>query len=426
MLMSDNGKVLQKIQKNLKSVKHSSISPEVFDAIGKAITTVPEGFKLHSNLAKMLQQKKAMIETGTGIDWATAEALAFGSLLTEGIPVRISGQDVERGTFSHRHAVLHDQENGSLYEPLNHVPAAKAKFSVTNSFLSEYAALGYEYGYAMEVPNALVLWEAQFGDFANGAQIIIDQFISGCEQKWQRQNGLVMLLPHGMEGQGPEHSSARLERFLQLCDQNSDQYSPLTVKQVKDCNIQVVNITMPANYFHALRRQVLREFRKPLIVMSPKSLLRHPGAKSDRSAFDGSQLKFIRVYGETDISIVPETTKRLIFCSGKVYFDLVEARGDRKDIAIVRLEQLAPFPFDDVEKEMVKYKNAEIVWCQEEHKNHGAWHYVYFNFKTVFKHAHDKRNISYVGRQTAASPATGANRQHKKELSSFLADAMRE
>jgi len=227
----------------------------------------------------------------------------------------------------------------------------------------------------------------------------------------------------GMEGQGPEHSSARLERFLQLSDQNADEFVPLSVKQVKDCNIQILNMTMPANYFHALRRQVLREFRKPLIIMSPKSLLRHPLAKSDRQEFDSAQLKFTRVYGETDSSIVPQNVKRLIFCSGKVYFDLLETRMDRKDVAIIRIEQLSPFPFDDVEREILKYKNAEVVWCQEEHKNHGAWHYMYFNFKTVLNHANDKRKLQYIGRQTAASPATGAMRQHKKELKSFLTEA---
>jgi len=349
----------------------------------------------------------------------------------EGFHVRLSGQDVERGTFSHRHAVLHDQLNGQTYTPLNHIPGQKNIFAVQNSFLSEYAALGFEFGVSIENPNTLVMWEAQFGDFANGAQIMIDQFIASGEQKWLRQSGLVLLLPHGYEGMGPEHSSARMERFLKLSDQNLDEIpvmDPTLRRQIQVSNIQVVNCTTPANYFHVLRRQLHREFRKPLIIFTPKNLLRHPLAKSPLSAFDdvGEDTRFIRVYYDTDPSLVAaEKCRRVIFCSGKVYYDLLEERTARsiKDVALIRVEQLAPFPFDHVTRELQRYPNADVMWAQEEPKNMGAWTFAYFNLKTTLRHYKDKRKVHYAGRTFAASPATGAKACHAKEQTKFMDEA---
>jgi len=298
--------------------------------------------------------------------------------------------------------------------------------------LSEYAALGYEMGFSLENPNALVLWEAQFGDFANGAQIILDQFLSSGEKKWLRQSGMTLLLPHGYDGMGPEHSSARMERFLQMCDQDLDTVPNMDItvrNQVQRTNWQIVNCTTPANYFHVLRRQIHREFRKPLIVFTPKNLLRHRLAKSPQNAFDdlGDDTRFIRVFYEVDKDLVPDNkVKRVIFCSGKVYYDLYEARGLRmiKDIALVRIEQLAPFPFDHVQREVTRYPNSEIVWCQEEPKNMGAWTFIFFNFKTTFKHLNDIREIKYIGRPPSASPATGSKDKHGREVIKLLDEAL--
>eukprot|EP01125_Pyxidicula_operculata_P002765 TRINITY_DN125_c0_g2_i1.p1 TRINITY_DN125_c0_g2~~TRINITY_DN125_c0_g2_i1.p1 ORF type:complete len:997 (-),score=267.81 TRINITY_DN125_c0_g2_i1:88-3078(-) len=418
--------------KQLARIKNTGITNSLFDQVARALYEVPQGFTLHPNLSKMMQQKKEMLTTGQDIDWATAEALAFGSLLVEGFHVRLSGQDVERGTFSHRHAVLHDQKTGQEYVPLNNIPEQKSLLSIKNSFLSEYAALGYELGFSLEDPNALIMWEAQFGDFANGAQIIIDQFISSGEQKWMRQSGLTLLLPHGFEGQGPEHSSARLERFLQMSDQDLDNIPPMDINhrtQIQRSNWQIVNCTTPANYFHVLRRQLHREFRKPLIVFTPKSLLRHPLCKSPRTAFDdvGDDTRFIRLYPEVDQNLLPNNDiKRVIFCTGKVYYDLYEERKKLgvKDVVICRVEQLAPFPFDHVAREISNYPNAQVTWVQEEPKNMGAYTFCYFNLKTTLRSLNDKRNVHYIGRPSSASPATGSNKIHVKEQAKLVSDAL--
>jgi len=367
-----------------------------------------------------------MIETEKGIDWATAESLAFGTLLMEGNKVRLSGQDVERGTFSHRHAVIHDQKDNHTYTFLNNIPGQKENASITNSFLSEFAVLGYELGYSLESPNSLVLWEAQFGDFSNGGQIIIDQFITSGEQKWLRQCGLVLLLPHGYEGMGPEHSSCRLERFLQMSDSDPDVIPPMDPtqrKQIQLTNIQVVNCTTPANYFHVLRRQIHREFRKPLIIATPKSLLRHPLCKSDLEHFDdiGDDTRFFRVIKETSNDLVnDDQVKKLIFCSGKVYYDLYQEREKRKikNVAIVRVEQLAPFPFDKVSDQLAKYKNSEVFWIQEEPKNMGPWNWIYFHFKTLLDQMN--KSISYIGRPPSAATSTGSKEKHDTEQKAIL------
>jgi len=357
-------------------------------------------------------------------NWASAEALAFGTLLAEGFHVRLSGQDVERGTFSHRHAVVHDQKNlGDKYCALRHLAPHQAQFDACNSNLSEYGVLGFELGYALENPASLILWEAQFGDFANTAQCIIDQFLCCGEQKWLRQSGLVLLLPHGYEGQGPEHSSARLERFLQMCDDDEDVFSENIGRQqqIQAANWQVVNVTTPANYFHVLRRQVIREFRKPLIVMSPKSLLRHRLVKSDLEDFLPGT-RFHRFFADSGEKLVaPDKVRKLVLSSGKVYFDLLLER-DRlgcDDVALSRVEQISPFPYDMVQAEAIKYPNAEIVWCQEESKNAGAWFYTRPRIITATRDVRDVRP-TYVGRGPAAATSTGSAAQHKRELDAML------
>jgi len=408
----------------------TAVPADTLKEIGTRISDVPAGFNIHKNLVRVMRNKhKAVVETGKGIDWATGEALAFGTLLNEGTHVRLSGQDVERGTFSQRHAVLHDQRNETKYIPLNNVSPKQAAFSIYNSNLSEYAVLGFELGYSMENPNSLVVWEAQFGDFANTAQVIIDQFISSGEQKWLRGTGLVMLLPHGFEGQGPEHSSARLERFLQLCDDDPDfipEMESTGVKQIQDVNMQVVVPSTPANYFHLLRRQIRRDFRKPLICISPKSLLRLPQCSSEIEAFTDSG--FQRLIGETRDDLVPEEEiRRIIFCCGRVYYDLDKARTDQRvnDVAIIRIEQICPFPYDQVLKTSQRYPNAEIVWVQEEPQNMGAWSYVAPRIVTSLKDLNGKE-ATYVGRNAAASPATGTPAIHKAEVDHMLHDAFSE
>jgi len=410
-----------------KFFQPTGISDETFDAVAQALVTIPEDFTMHPILLKQLVKQKKSFDTGEALDWATAEAMAFGSLLIDGYEVRLSGQDAERGTFGHRNAVLHDQKNENEYTPLAHIRGATQSFQVKNSFLSEYAALGYELGYSLESPNALVIWEAQFGDFANGAQIIIDQFVTSCEQKWGRFTPLVMLLPHGMDGMGPEHSSCRLERFLQMSDQDDRTFVPeFTPDSIRDTNLIVVNCTTPANFFHALRRQIYSDWKKPLIVASPKLLLRHPEVKSSKQDFaPGTHM--IRVIPETSNDLVADDKiERVLFCSGKVYYDLTTERKskDIKNIALVRIEQLAPFPFDLVAKEIQKYPNAEITWCQEEHMNHGAWTYMFFNFQTTLKHiGRSQTNPNYIGRVTSASPATGSSKQHAKEQALLMQQA---
>ena len=396
----------------------TAISEETFDEVGAALTRTPEGYPLHKTVARMLENKGKAIQAGEGIDWATGEALAFGSLLTEGFGVRLAGQDSTRGTFSQRHSGLVNQETEERFYPLDNIRAGQAHYEVIDSMLSEYAVLGFEYGYSLAEPNALVLWEAQFGDFANGAQIMFDQFISSGESKWLRMSGLVCLLPHGYEGQGPEHSSARLERFLQMCGQD---------------NWIVANCTTPANYFHILRRQLHRDYRKPLIMMTPKSVLRNKLAVSKKEDFiEGSS--FHRVlwddaqYGNSDTKLVADDKiRRVVICSGKVYFDLLEERDARgiDDIYLMRLEQFYPFPAQSAVKELERFKQAEIVWCQEEPKNQGAWTHVEPNLEWVLSRIKAKHQRPvYVGRATSASPATGLASAHKKQQADLVDEAL--
>jgi len=396
----------------------TAIREDTLAEVGKALTTLPEGYPVHKTVARMLETKKAMFENGKGIDWATGEALAFGSLLTEGLPVRLAGQDATRGTFSHRHSGIVSQETEERYYPLNHVRKGQAHYEVIDSMLSEYAVLGFEYGYTLAEPNALVMWEAQFGDFANGAQIMFDQFISSGESKWLRMSGLVVLLPHGFEGQGPEHSSARLERFLQMCGGD---------------NWIVANCTTPANYFHILRRQIHRSFRKPLILMTPKSLLRHKMAVSNAEDFtDGSS--FHRILwddaqkGNSDTKLAADSKiKRVVMCSGKVYYDLLEERDTRgiKDIYLMRVEQFYPFPAMSLVNELQRFKNADVVWCQEEPKNQGGWTFMEPNIEWVLGRLKNKaKRPTYAGRPASASPATGLASQHKHQQAALIDDAL--
>ncbi|PHT54347.1 2-oxoglutarate dehydrogenase, mitochondrial [Capsicum baccatum] len=429
----------------LSRVRNTGVKPEILKEVGKAITSLPEDFKPHRAVKRIFDDRKKMIETGEGVDWAVGEALAFATLLVEGNHVRLSGQDVERGTFSHRHSVIHDQETGAKYCPLDHVMMNQNEemFTVSNSSLSEFGVLGFELGYSMENPNSLVLWEAQFGDFANGAQVIFDQFLSSGEAKWLRQSGLVVLLPHGYDGQGPEHSSARLERFLQMSDDNPyviPDMEPTLRKQIQECNWQVVNVTTPANYFHVLRRQIHRDFRKPLIVMSPKNLLRHKDCKSNLSEFDDVQghpgfdkqgTRFKRlIKDQNDHSDLEEGIRRLVLCSGKVYYELDEERKkvEGKDVAICRVEQLCPFPYDLVQRELKRYPNAEIVWCQEEPMNMGAYQYIAPRLSTAMKELGRGTidDIKYVGRGPSAATATGFYQVHVKEQTELVQKALQQ
>ncbi|MCB1365239.1 MAG: 2-oxoglutarate dehydrogenase E1 component [Rhodobacteraceae bacterium] len=396
----------------------TAIAPETLAEIGAALTTAPEGYDLHRTVGRILEAKAEMLRTGRGFDWATGEALAFGSLLCEGYPVRLAGQDAIRGTFSQRHSAFVSQESEDRYFPLNNIREGQAQYDVIDSALSEYAVLGFEYGYSLAEPNALTLWEAQFGDFANGAQIMFDQFISSGEAKWLRMSGLVCLLPHGYEGQGPEHSSARLERFLQMCGQD---------------NWIVANCTTPANYFHILRRQLHRSFRKPLILMTPKSLLRHKLAVSPAEDFTTGS-SFHRVLwddaekGHSETELAPDDRiRRVVMCSGKVYYDLLEERDARglDDIYLLRVEQFYPFPALSLVKELTRFKGAEMVWCQEEPKNQGAWSFIEPNIEWVLGRigAAHPRPV-YAGRATSASPATGLASQHKAQQEALVNDAL--
>ena len=389
--------------------------------IGKKLVEVPEGFQVHRTIQRFLDNRAKMFETGEGIDWATAESLAFGSLVADGNPIRLSGQDVERGTFSQRHTVLYDQETQERYIPLNHIQKGQAIYEAINSSLSEEAVLGFEYGYSLSDPRALVLWEAQFGDFANGAQVVFDQFISSGESKWLRMSGLVCLLPHGYEGQGPEHSSARLERYLQLCAED---------------NMQVANCTTPANYFHILRRQMKRDFRKPLVMMTPKSLLRHKRAVSTLAELSGES-SFHRLLwddaqynkeGSEGIKLQKDgKIRRVVICSGKVYYDLYEEREKCgvDDVYLLRVEQLYPFPAKALINELSRFRQAEMVWCQEEPKNMGAWSFIDPYLEWVLAHIDAKhQRVRYAGRPAAASPATGLMSKHQAQLAAFLEDAL--
>lgn len=388
------------------------ISKKLMASVGKVLTTIPDDFTANKKLERIIGQKANMFETGEGFDWSTAEALAFGTLLHDGYNVRLSGQDVGRGTFSQRHAIMYDQNNERKYIPLQQI-SGEVNCEIHDSPLSEFAVLGFEYGYTLADPKSLVLWEAQFGDFVNGAQVIIDQFINSGESKWLRMSGLVMLLPHGSEGQGPEHSSARPERFLQLSGED---------------NWQVCNITTPANYFHSLRRQMQRTFRKPLIIMTPKSLLRHKLCVSKAEDFTGNS-SFHRVLWDDDRHELVEgkKVKRVVLCTGKVYYDLLEERRVRgtKDVAIIRLEQLYPFPDDALEEELKPYPNAEVVWCQEEPYNQGYFFFVDRLIEDVLiKMKRKHTRPTYVGRAVAAAPATGINSRHVAEQKKLVDEAL--
>ena len=387
--------------------------------LGDRITALPEGIDVHKNVRRVVEGRRSAIESGEGIDWATAEHLAFGSLLQDGFPVRLAGQDSVRGTFTQRHCDIVDQTTEAHYIPLNNLGTGQAHFEVIDSPLSEEAVLGFEYGFSLADPKTLVLWEGQFGDFANGAQVVIDQFISSGERKWLRMSGLVLLLPHGYEGQGPEHSSARLERFLQLCAED---------------NLQVVNCSTPANYFHVLRRQMKREFRKPLVVMTPKSLLRHKKAVSLLPEM-GEGSSFHRVLHDdaergrhTALTLdPPEKIRRVVLCSGKVYYDLLEAREERglTDIYLMRLEQFYPWPMKSLSNELSRFPNAELVWCQEEPKNMGGWTFVDPWLELTLERLKVKsRRARYVGRPASASTAAGQMSRHNRELQAFLAEAL--
>jgi 2-oxoglutarate dehydrogenase E1 component len=389
--------------------------------IGRKLTDIPKDFEVHRTINRFIENRRQAIESGEGIDWATAESLAFGSILLEGNPVRLSGQDSERGTFSQRHSVLYDQRDENRYIPLNNLGPQQANYEVINSMLSEEAVLGFEYGYSLAEPRALTLWEAQFGDFANGAQVVFDQFISSGERKWLRMSGLVCLLPHGYEGQGPEHSSARLERWLQMCAED---------------NMQVANLTTPANYFHALRRQLKRDFRKPLILMTPKSLLRHKRAVSTLAEMSGES-SFHRLLwddaqllADQPIKLVKDSKiRRVVMCSGKVYFDLYEEREKRgiDDVYLLRIEQLYPFPAKALITELSRFRNAEMVWCQEEPKNMGSWSFIDPYLEWVLAHIDAKhQRVRYTGRPASASPATGLMSKHLAQLEAFLEDALGE
>src|SRR5215470_10815649 len=387
--------------------------------IGRKITAVPQGFTVHRTIQRFLENRAKAIESGEGIDWATAEALAFCSLLKEGHRVRLSGQDSERGTFSQRHSVLFDQNTEERYTPFNHLGGPQGRYEVLNSMLSEEAVLGFEYGYSTAEPSALTLWEAQFGDFANGAQVVFDQFISSGERKWLRMSGLVCLLPHGYEGQGPEHSSARIERFLQMCGED---------------NMQVANCTTPANYFHILRRQLNREFRKPLVLMTPKSLLRHkravsrldelgPGSTFHRLLWDGAEFK----RGEKTVLVPDDKVRRVVLCSGKVYFDLYEEREKRgvNDVYLLRVEQLYPFPMKALVHELGRFKQAQFTWCQEEPRNMGAFQFLEPYLEWVLNQIGAKhKRPRYAGRPAAAATAVGQMSKHLAQLKAFLDEAL--
>jgi 2-oxoglutarate dehydrogenase E1 component len=425
---------LKKVDKENYQRGKTSIGTALFKSLGETLTTLPNNLNIHRTVLRMIQNKEAALTKGKGIDWATAEALAFGSLLHEGFSVRLSGQDSKRGTFSQRHSAIIDQSTEDRFYPLYNITknsfdfgTAKTggknkidqniRFEVIDSMLSEYAVLGYEYGYSLAEPNCLTIWEAQFGDFVNGAQIMIDQFISSGEKKWLRMSGLVMLLPHGYEGQGPEHSSARLERFLQACAEE---------------NWIIANCTTPANYFHILRRQMQRDFRKPLVIMTPKSLLRNKLAVSSIEDFTNGS-SFHRILfddAETNGEIKlhrDDKIERVIICSGKVYYDLYTKRNleSIKHSYIMRLEQFYPFPTKSMIKELGRFKNAKIIWCQEEPKNQGGWSFVEPILEwTLSQINHRSKRAIFVGRASSASPATGLAKQHLDQQEKLVNEAL--
>lgn len=410
--LEGNWSTLEQAQINRDEVE-TGVKLKLLKEIGTKLCTTPADFNLNPKIARQLETKLQMITTGKDLDWGIGEALAYATLVNENYKMRMTGQDVERGTFSHRHAVLIDQENEKHYMPINNLQIdQKSLLEISNSNLSEFGVLAFEYGYSITNPMMLTLWEAQFGDFANSAQVVIDQYIASGEAKWLRMSGIVLLLPHGYEGQGPEHSSARLERFLQLCARD---------------NMQVANCTTPASFFHILRRQMHRNFRKPLIVMSPKSLLRHKLAVSKLEEM-AEETRFQPVIGETDKIAPDDKVRRVIICSGKVYYDLYEKRAALKanDIAIIRMEQLYPFPTKYLADELVKYKNADIIWCQEEHENMGGFYFVEPRIeKVLISINHKSKRARYVGRTRAASPSVGYMKLHLMELAKFLEEAFK-
>ncbi len=393
-------------QSEVREAVRTAIPAARLAALGRGILQYPEGYTLHPRVAQVMANRAKMLAGEIGMDWGCAETLAYASLLDEGTAIRISGQDSGRGTFFHRHAVLHDQNSDRCFVPLQHLREGQSRFTIIDSFLSEEAVLGFEYGYSSTSPDCLVIWEAQFGDFVNGAQVLIDQFISSGEAKWGRLCGLTLFLPHGYEGQGPEHSSARLERFLQLCAEN---------------NMQVCVPSTPAQMFHMLRRQMLRSQRKPLIVMTPKSLLRHELSVSTPA--DLSEGAFSSLIGEID-ELSEATVRRVVLCSGKVYFDLLQARRaeKRNDVAIVRIEQLYPFPTQEYRATLERYPNAvDLVWCQEEPQNQGAWFQIRHRLQEL---AGESRPVYYAGRAPAAAPATGLARIHQAEQRQLVQAAL--
>lgn len=412
----------------------TAVEPDTIKHIGKVISTPPDGFHVHRNLKRILNTRLKTVEEGENIDWSTGEAMAFGSLLKEGYHVRLSGEDVERGTFSQRHAVLHDQETEAIYTPLQHAYPDQAKFAISNSSLSEYGVMGFEYGYSLTNPDALVIWEAQFGDFVNTAQVIIDLFIAAGEAKWAQRSGLVLSLPHGFDGQGPDHSSSRLERFLELCNEDPRKFpsADKLKRQHQDANMQVAYPTTPANLFHLLRRQMHRQFRKPLILLFSKSLLRHPLARSSLTDFTGdSHFQWIIEDAAHGVTIGPkEETKRVILCTGQVFTSLTKARETNgiKDAAIVRIEQVHPFPFAPIRDLLDTYPNLEeVVWCQEEPLNMGAWNYAQQRLATVFKSTDKYKDLSlrYAGRDPNSAVAAGSKSAHHAEEEAFLKDALK-
>lgn len=430
----DNFKTPKELATEILPHLPTSVEADSLKHIGDVISTPPEGFAVHRNLKRILSTRQKTVNEGANIDWSTGEALAFGSLLKEGYHVRLSGEDVERGTFSQRHAVLHDQETEATYTPLKNLDPKQAEFVISNSSLSEYGAMGFEYGYSLSNPDALVIWEAQFGDFTNAAQVIIDLFIAAGEAKWAQRSGLVLSLPHGFDGQGPDHSSTRLERFLALCNEDPRKFptEDKLQRQHQDANMQVVYPTTPANLFHILRRQMHRQFRKPLILLFSKSLLRHPLARSELTDFTGdSHFQWIIEDAAHGTSIAPkEETKSLILCTGQVFAALTKARETQgvKDSAIVRIEQLHPFPFAQVRDLLDTYPNLEeVVWCQEEPLNMGAWNYNQQKLRTTLAatEKHKGTPLRYAGRDPNCAVATGSKKAHHTEEEAFLAQALR-
>ncbi|GAA6050053.1 hypothetical protein NBRC10513_001364 [Rhodotorula toruloides] len=417
----------RELKENVLEARATGVDFDTLKSVGKAIASTPEGFNVHRNLQRILKTRGQSVEEGKNIDYATAEALAFGTLALEKVHVRVSGQDVERGTFSQRHAVIHDQKTDETFTPLRHLSDSQAPVTICNSSLSEFGVLGFELGYSLVDPALLVIWEAQFGDFANGAQIMIDQFIAAGERKWLQRSGLVMSLPHGYDGQGPEHSSGRIERFLQLCDDHPFIYpsAEKQARQIQDCNMQIIYPTVPSNIFHALRRQIHRDYRKPLIVFFSKNLLRHPQARSSLDEF-GPETLFQRYIAEPEPEgfAKPEEVVRHILCAGQVYYTLLAEREKRglTNVAISRIEQLSPLPYDLITPHLDRYPNATTYWVQEEPINNGAWTYVQPRIETAMRETenHKTRRCYFAGRGPTSSVATGSKKQHALEIQQFL------